>query len=541
MMKNIWQFGLAFLLAGAITIAGCETCGWDQQKEVAITEQPEPEVQAAEMPTQVEPRQEVAHKEMKPAPKAQQPKAGQVVSSMYIPTGERSSSAILLEKMAPREVVSGVEFEYQLRVTNLSKNTLQDIRISEKLPSNMQLISASPEASRQAGTLLWSMESLKGQESQTITLRGTAPQTGELTSCTDITYRNPTLCLAWNAKRPELQITKAAPNEILICDPIVYKITVMNNGDMTAEDVRVREDLPSGLKTMDGQSTVEYDFQNLGPGQTKEATFRAYASETGQYTASASVSARHGFSAQSTPVSTRVTTPVLIVTKTAPEVRYLGRPLTYNITIRNSGDGEAKNTILEEVLGEGLEFMSASDEGQLSGNKVRWNVGNLASGQQKSVSVQVRASKMGNITSMAVATAYCATGDAEAMTKVKGIPAILLEAIDEEDPIELGAQSTYVIRVTNQGTAMATNVTIKCMLPAEMEFIGAQAPTNETLGEDERTITFAPLETLAPRASAVYRIMVKGTRTGDVRFRVQLMSDQIREPVQESESTNIYE
>ncbi|GAF69003.1 unnamed protein product, partial [marine sediment metagenome] len=36
-------------------------------------------------------------------------------------------------------------------------------------------------------------------------------------------------------------------------------------------------------------------------------------------------------------------------------------------------------------------------------------------------------------------------------------------------------------------------------------------------------------------------VVVKGIATGDVRFRTTLTSDQIRTPVTETESTNIYD
>ena len=50
----------------------------------------------------------------------------------------------------------------------------------------------------------------------------------------------------------------------------------------------------------------------------------------------------------------------------------------------------------------------------------------------------------------AAAKGVCAEAAASCETKVEGIPAILLEVIDLEDPIEVGAQTTYEIKVTNQ-------------------------------------------------------------------------------------------
>ena len=107
------------------------------------------------------------------------------------------------------------------------------------------------------------------------------------------------------------------------------------------------------------------------------------------------------------------------------------------------------------------------------------------------------------------------------------------------DPIEVGAQSSYVITVTNQGSAVGTNIVIKCTLPAEMELVSTTGPTKETVRA--KVVTFAPLKSLAPKAKATYRVIVKGVKTGDVRFRVSLTSDQMTSPASETESTHIYE
>jgi len=122
---------------------------------------------------------------------------------------------------------------------------------------------------------------------------------------------------------------------------------------------------------------------------------------------------------------------------------------------------------------------------------------------------------------------------------VKGIPAILLECVDLADPIEVGAQETYVITVTNQGSADGTNIVVACTLPPEEQFVSASGPTKETVRG--RQVTFAPLKSLAPKAKATYRVVVKGAKPGDVRFKVSLTSDQMTSPAGETESTHIYE
>ena len=123
-------------------------------------------------------------------------------------------------------------------------------------------------------------------------------------------------------------------------------------------------------------------------------------------------------------------------------------------------------------------------------------------------------------------------------TKISGIPAILLEVIDIEDPIEVGKTETYQIEVTNQGSATDTGIRIACELEAAQEFVSGSGAT--AVSGQGRTITMAPLAALPPKEKAVWRVVVKATNAANVRFKVTMMSDQLTRPVEETESTNQY-
>ena len=55
-----------------------------------------------------------------------------------------------------------------------------------------------------------------------------------------------------------------------------------------------------------------------------------------------------------------------------------------------------------------------------------------------------------------------------------------------------------------------------------------------------KTVTFEPLPKLAARADAIYRLTVKTLAAGDVRFKTQVTSTNLVEPVIEMEATRIY-
>ena len=110
--------------------------------------------------------------------------------------------------------------------------------------------------------------------------------------------------------------------------------------------------------------------------------------------------------------------------------------------------------------------------------------------------------------------------------------------IDLDDPVEVGKEAVYEIRVMNQGTGPCTNVQLVAALAEGTEYKGRAArPRSRSRA---RHLIFEPIATLGVKGEAVYRVRVRGTTAGDLRFRVQLTCDQARTPVVKEESTRFY-
>jgi uncharacterized repeat protein (TIGR01451 family) len=97
---------------------------------------------------------------------------------------------------------------------------------------------------------------------------------------------------------------------------------------------------------------------------------------------------------------------------------------------------------------------------------------------------------------------------------------------------------TYEIKVTNQGSSPGTNVRLVCPVPPLEQFISGSGAT--AVREEGGAVVTEPLASLAPKKAAVWRVVVKALQAGDVRFKIQLTSDQFEQPINEEESTQIY-
>ncbi|MCZ6682566.1 MAG: DUF11 domain-containing protein [Planctomycetota bacterium] len=340
----------------------------------------------------------------------------------------------------------------------------------------------------------------------------------------------------WYEGAPEIKLEKSCPSEVMICDPITYDIVVRNTGDMRATNVKITDQLPDGLTTERGGSAISINVGDLGPGKSRRFTYSARASKTGSFSNTAVATGDEGLRAEAGS-QVVVRKPALVVTKKGPAMRYLGRPAKFEITVANQGDAPARNTVLVDSR-DGGKVKEVGDGGRSAGGKVTWTLGTIEPGASRTVSLTIKPTRIGTLRNTATATAYCAEASASAEMKVEGIPAILLECVDNPDPIEIDGNVTYTITVTNQGSAVGTNIAIVCTLPKEQEHVSSTGPTKAV--SKGKKVTFAPLATLAPKASVVYKVTVKGIAEGDVRFKVSLNSDQMTSPAEETESTRIY-
>jgi uncharacterized repeat protein (TIGR01451 family) len=79
--------------------------------------------------------------------------------------------------------------------------------------------------------------------------------------------------------------------------------------------------------------------------------------------------------------------PKLVITKKSVNVVQNGQQIVYTITVRNNGAGVSKDTVITDLLPDGLTVNSADSPCQVSGQLVECNVGNLAGGHSRSYKI----------------------------------------------------------------------------------------------------------------------------------------------------------
>ncbi len=464
--------------------------------------------------------------------------AGNRIEERAYPTGDRATSILLLQRITPTEVRRGEEFDYEIRLLNLTRSRLSELSLTEEIPATFRIASIDPAPAEKSGArATWTLRELAGGGTETIRVRGSTDAPTELTWCATVTF-NTVACAKTRIVEPKLALTKTQPATVMLCDEIPIRLVVTNTGDGVARRVIVDDKLPAGWTTQDGRDSITLDAGDLSAGQSRQFTVVAKSSKVGDFANTARATESGGLRAEST-ASTRVAVPVLVVEKRGPAMRYIGRPADFEITVRNTGDAPAENAILTDTLPANCQFLTADGGGDVASGRVTWSLGTLAAGATKTVRLSVDPKQIGTVTNVASVRAVCAEARAQTSMDVRGIPAILLECEDDPDPVEIGTKTIYTIAVTNQGSATGTGIVIACTIPEGEEYLDAVGPTPASV--EGKMVRYSALPSLAPKARATYKVTVRGTKTGDLRFKVVLTSDQTDAPVEETESTHIYE
>lgn len=448
---------------------------------------------------------------------------------------------LIIEKHAPVEVRPNQPFSYVIRVINPTREAMRNVVVKETQPATFQLISSIPQATAAKDGKQWALGDIAPGSTREIQINGKVSdaKTQQIVSCVTVTH-DVTGCWAIRVTEPKLKLTQTIPDTNLICEQLPLNLTVCNDGTGTARSVRVFTQLPDGLTTVDGQTALAVNVGDIPAGKCAQIPVILKAVRPDSFTVSSTARSADGLSAESSSKFV-VQQPILAITKSAPEKRLVGRKFKYDITVTNKSNVTAKDVRVVDQIPNTVKVSGASSGGQLNQqtHNVLWSIPQIPGGESRKISLEVVPNQIGQLSNTVTATATCAqTVSATAQTRIEGIPAILLEVVDIEDPIEVGENVTYMITVTNQGSAQGTNIRIECTLENTMQYVSSAGATMATPIDNK--IVFDALPTLKPKARASWKVVVRAVQSGDVRFMVKMTSDQISRHVVETEATNFY-
>jgi len=449
------------------------------------------------------------------------------------------SPQLTIQKSAPEEIQVGKPATFTVKVRNSGTIAADGVEVRDQIPKGTRLIETTPRAARGVrGELVWKLGTIQPDDDVEIEIHLLPNATGEIGSVATVSF-SANASARSIATKPELVVETSAPKQVLIGEEVTLSIEVSNPGSGTATAVVLEEHVPAGLQHPAG-SDLEYEIGDLPPGESCKLELTLTASRAGPVNNVLTVR-DDGVLRVEDRLDLEVIAPQLDLAMLGPKRRYLEREATYTFSVSNPGTAAAEQVELVAYLPSGLKFVSANNAGHYeeADRTVRWQLEELPTDEKGDVQLVTLPVEAGQQSLRLRGTARKGLSvEEEQPVLIEGIAAIMFEVVDVNDPVEVGGETTYEIRVLNQGSKAATNVRLQVELPRQLQVVAAEGPARHQIHNG--SVVFADLPRLAPKADTTYRVRVQGLGPGDLRTRVLLLTDEMETPVTKEESTRVY-
>jgi uncharacterized repeat protein (TIGR01451 family) len=348
----------------------------------------------------------------------------------------------------------------------------------------------------------------------------------------------------------DLGVTLSAnPNPGLVGQDLIYTAVVTNNGPSAASEPVLTDTLPAGVTFDPANSSAENGTLTFANGVVT-ASFGALLNGDSDTVNIAVIPSASTLVTNSVVVGDPgLTNPVEIDPDLSNNVATLAVPISpadvgvtvnnpadplligqdalFLVVVDNYGPTDATNVRINDTFSSGT-IVSVSNGG-FNGSNYGVILGSLPSGQQETISIIIDPTVSGSLTSSATVSAdQFDTDPGNNMASSSNLvsPADLSVAVAGSPvPILFGQSLLYVVTVTNNGPAPATNVTFNDSLPGGAYFQGLVASQGSVAPEAGFGSISGNLGTLAAGASATVTIAMLPFETGSFTDTAASLSD----------------
>ena len=470
---------------------------------------------------------------------------------------------------------------FTLTATNNGPNDATTVQITDLLPSGFTYDSDDGGVDYDEVSGLWNIGTLTSGGSTTLNITATVNTTGVYTNTAEIishdqldldsTPNNGVLSeddqdAVSLVPNPlvDISVTKIAddltPN---VGDPIVFTISVTNDGPSDATNVQVTDFLASGYGFVSAlESNGVYNplngfwtIGNLANGVTETLTLTANVLPNGDYSNTAELTGLTEEDIDSEPANNDVTEddqqtivpiPVLVsdlILRKSVDVLspFVGDQVVFSISISNTGPSDVTGVQVLDLLPSGYTYVSNSrTAGVYNQNTGIWQLnGVIPNGTTETLNLVATVNPTGdyfNVTEVLSSSNFDPNStpnnnvvtendqDSAGTTPLPSADLSLDKTVDNEFP-DVGDTITFTLTVTNDGLSDATGVVVSDVLPSGFTFVS-----------DDSAGTYSPatglwnIGTILGGDIAVLNLTVQVNPTGDYTNIAEVIASIERDP-----------
>ncbi|MGI9517533.1 MAG: CARDB domain-containing protein [Pirellulaceae bacterium] len=424
--------------------------------------------------------------------------------------------------IGPDKISIGKTAQYEIQVQNRENQRAENIVVGINFPEWVEISSSVPTTGAKEITdgesdpiVVWEIPIVEAGSTEKIVIDVIPQEARTFDIDVEWTFVPIRGRATVEVTEPQLNIQISGPTDVQYGEKALYHVTVSNPGTGTAENVEVT--LPDALG---GERAA---LGNIEPQEQKKFQVELIARSAGTMDLTTTVMA-DGDLTRSDSKEIIVRRAVLDVLMEGPPMKYAGTTATYQLTVSNQGDAMARDVIAAIALPTGVEFVSGIDNVEQIDGGIRWSVGMLSPGNQRSYQITCSMGTAGDINIEAAAKGageLAATN--KVVTRVEAVADLVLTVEDPKGPLPIGQEIDYMISILNRGTRSARSVDIVMHFSEGVEPINAEGITYEiTPGQ----VAFSPIAQIDPGEEVTLKVRANASAAGSHRFRAQLLCEE---------------
>lgn len=558
-------------LGAAVLVAGCHMPRYAYRARVIDGALPPPPVVGAPFPSPVPVMPDAQAAPVQPAPiqpaplqplpETSPPAALPATPqpSIIQPRSALASTGLVLEKVGPAQATVGALVTYTIEVQAASGGA-RDVVVIDQLTPGLSYTSSTPPAAMAGNQLEWRMGDFGPSERRTIEVAFRAEQAGVFNNCAVArTAEGQTSqdCASTAVLVPGLEV-RVAPvgrDTVMVGEPVTFEITVTNRSNLPAAGLVISDRFDPGLTHEAAASPIEKELGPLAGGQsaTIGVTFRV--TQPGRLCNHVEVRGESGIrgaadgcvtavTPQSEPSPAAAIPPPTTVAPAQPAARaglqvkvsgptapqQIDAIAEFFIDLANNGETALTNVTVSATFDRSLKPTQATDDYTFEDERLSWTFDALPAGKTRRLQVNCRclgaAAKACTQVKATSGEGVAAAG--EACVEIRGGESKLeTEVFSLTNPVAIGSDVSYEIRVTNKGDGPDRNVALLVVVPPQMAVtrVGTFGPRTTYDLDNRGFVRYKPVDEIAAGETLTFRVRARAQLAGEATLEAILKSD----------------
>ena len=459
-----------------------------------------------------------------------------------------------ITKTFPAAGAIGEALIYTIRIRNAGLTTAHDVVLEDPIPQGAKLTGTVPQAELDSGRLSWSLGTMQPGSEHKILVRVVPTRAGDLGSTATVRFASraaATIRIAGPGTAPSATVAPApaavgkiiktgvsldvtAPAEAEVGDVLTLTFTLTNHTQQPRSGIVLHNKIPEQLGHPAG-ADLEYPLPTLAAGGSKVITLKVTAKSKGRAINRATLASGQTLIA-SDQDTIRIGSPQpLKLEQSFPAQASVGSSITLKTVVTNTAATPSQAVTVQQTLAPGLDFLSASDNGQYDpvNGRIVWQLASLQPGARATFSTTVRCRQVGKkLTSLVRLTSGALTlaTSSESLHAV-GLAAPSMDITGVQAPAATGRDFDITYRLSNRGSAAVTGGQLRISLPATLELIKVTGGTR-AVGDKSANLVITPkTATITGGDTQVIVITLRAANVGQHLLQSSFFCKELKQPL----------